>query len=298
MTTPPPRPDQRDLPELDAEQEIDVRRYWNLLATRWWLLAGGVLAGLFVGYLVSIGGGNVYEAKALLYLGQPLTPSGGPIQSLATNPNTVNEIVRSEDVITQAASRAGLPVRKVRNNLSTQTITGTKSQVKSGQAPLYEIKLTGTAPTKTSLAALSIARQVIARTAGYPEVKLKAIKINLSSISKQLVSNQQRLNVINAVLRNAGSLAPLDRLVLVTQLSTATDQRAGLLSTQGTLQQQAALAQNVELPRILGRPQPVRATARSTRGSMLVGALIGLLLGALAAFLWDPVTRRLGRSTA
>src|SRR6266498_3301693 len=122
MTQAPERQDRRDLPELDAEQEIDIRRYWNLLAARWWLLAVGVLAGLLIGYLVSIGGGNVYEAKALLYLGQPLTPSGGPILSLATNPNTVNEIVRSEDVITQAASRAGLPVRKVRNNLSTQTI--------------------------------------------------------------------------------------------------------------------------------------------------------------------------------
>lgn len=296
MTTPSTRSDQRDLPELDAEQEIDVRRYWSLLAARWWLLAVGVLAGLLIGYLVSIGGGNVWEAKALLYLGQPMTPSGGPLQSLATNPNTVNELVRSEDVISQAAARAGLPLRQVRNHVSTQTITGTKSQVKSGQVPLYEITLTGHAPTKTAVATLSIARQVVARTSGYPEVKLKAVKITLASISKQLVTNQQRLNGINSALRNASSLAPLDRLVLVTQLDTATSQRAGLLSTQGTLQQQQALAQNVELPRILGRPQPIRTTARSTRGSMLVGALIGLLLGAFAAFLWDPVTRRLGRA--
>jgi hypothetical protein len=299
MTTAPPRPDQRDLPELDAEQEIDLRRYWTLLVARWWLLAGGILAGLFIGYLASIGGGNVYEAKALLYLGQPLSISGGtPLQGLATNPKTVDEVVHSEDVVSQAASRAALPVRQVRNNVSTQTIAGTKSQVKSGQTPLYEITLTGHHPTKTALAALSIARQVVGKTAGYPKVKLKAIEADLASIASQLQANAVRQRSINTALRNAVGLAPLDRLVLVQQQATAIDQRAGLISTQGTLQQQKSLAENVELPRIIGRPQPIRTTARSTRGSMLVGALIGLLLGALAAFLWDPVMRRVGRNQA
>jgi gas vesicle protein len=37
-------------------------------------------------------------------------------------------------------------------------------------------------------------------------------------------------------------------------------------------------------------------SARSTRSSLIIGGLIGLLLGTLAALLWDPVVERRLRS--
>src|SRR5581483_7163948 len=102
MTTPAP-------PELDAEQEIDVRRYGALLAARWWLLAAGAVAGIVVGYLLALGGGTVWKAQALMTLGQPYTPSfGAPVQSYGTNPRAVNEIVRSESALKQAARVSGM----------------------------------------------------------------------------------------------------------------------------------------------------------------------------------------------
>jgi gas vesicle protein len=35
-----------------------------------------------------------------------------------------------------------------------------------------------------------------------------------------------------------------------------------------------------------------KITARSRRNTVLIGALIGLILGAIAALLWDPVAAR------
>src|SRR5918992_5266721 len=99
----------RPAPELDVEQEVDLGRYASAVAARWWLPLLGLLAGVVVGYLLSLGGGQVYRAEALLYLGQPFSPSGSsPVQSLATNPRTVGEIVRSEAALREAAAEADL----------------------------------------------------------------------------------------------------------------------------------------------------------------------------------------------
>ena len=63
---------ERELPDLDAEESVDLRRHWVAITTHWWLPVIGVVAGVIVGYLISLGGAQVYKAKATVYLGQPL----------------------------------------------------------------------------------------------------------------------------------------------------------------------------------------------------------------------------------
>jgi uncharacterized protein involved in exopolysaccharide biosynthesis len=83
-------PRERPQPDVDAEEELELGRYWDALITRWWLPLVGLVAGIAIGYLLSLGGHQVYQAKSTIYLGQPLNPTGtGQIQSLATNPSTV-----------------------------------------------------------------------------------------------------------------------------------------------------------------------------------------------------------------
>src|ERR687898_2998506 len=97
-------------PELSEEQEVDLSSGWQRLKERWWLPVGGVVVGAIVGIALALSSGSVWRAETLLYLGQPFAPlGGGQIQSLATNPRTVGEIVRSASAL-QAASRAsGIP---------------------------------------------------------------------------------------------------------------------------------------------------------------------------------------------
>src|SRR3712207_249955 len=94
--------------ELDAEQEVDLGRYASAVAARWWLPLLGLVIGVALGYLASVGGRDVYRAQALVYLGVPLSPGGAPVQSLATNPATVRELVRSEPVVRRVARATGL----------------------------------------------------------------------------------------------------------------------------------------------------------------------------------------------
>jgi uncharacterized protein involved in exopolysaccharide biosynthesis len=54
-------------------------------------------------------------------------------------------------------------------------------------------------------------------------------------------------------------------------------------------------AQQIERPQVLTRAAAVKTTARSRRNSVVVAAFLGLVLGVIAALVWEPVVRRARR---
>jgi hypothetical protein len=52
------------------------------------------------------------------------------------------------------------------------------------------------------------------------------------------------------------------------------------------------LATKVESPYVFAHAASNKVTARSRRNTVVIAALIGLILGALAALLWDGVAAR------
>src|SRR3990170_5550602 len=96
--------------ELEDEQEVDLSSVWQRLKVRWWLPIGCLLVGVVIGIALAVSGGSVWRAQTIVYLGQPFAPlGGGQIQSLATNPRTVGEIIRSETAIKRASAVSGIP---------------------------------------------------------------------------------------------------------------------------------------------------------------------------------------------
>src|SRR6266700_1012467 len=236
--------DRRPLPQLEDEQEINFRKYWGTIWARWWLPAGGLLAGLIVGYIVAIGSGKVWDANALLYLGQPTTLNGGAaLISLNTNPSLVDKVVHGQEAIALAAAKSGIPVSRLKSEISTQTITGSKNVIKTGQVPLYQITVSDRAPGKTRLAALSLAHSVLGQISGYANTKLSTFTTELKSIKLQLHTNQDRINHLNAAVKLARrtGVSYLNQLVLVSDLDNAITERGTLLTDQGTAEQEIAL---------------------------------------------------------
>jgi uncharacterized protein involved in exopolysaccharide biosynthesis len=290
--------DKRPLPQIEDEQEINFRKYWRKIGLRWWLPAGGLLAGLIIGYLVALGSGKVWEANSLLYLGQPTTLTGSAsLMSLNTNPSVVDKIVHGQTAIAIASARSGIPVSRLRSEISTQTITGSKNLIKTGQVPLYQITVTDRAPGRTRIAARSLSNTVIGEIGGFAATKIRTFSAELRSIKGQLAANQDRINHLNAAVKAARAQGAnqFDQLVLVSDLDNAIAERGTLLTDQGTTQQEIALAKDVEAPKIVQAPNPTKTTARSTRTSMIIGALIGLILGIIAALVWEPLTARFNR---
>jgi uncharacterized protein involved in exopolysaccharide biosynthesis len=278
-------------PELDVEQEIDFRRWRESIVARWWLPAAGLVAGIVLGLLVSIGGAQVYQAKALISLGQPFSPGGGAIQSFATNPRAVGEIVRSESAIKQAAHAGGMRPGQLRGKVSSAQVGVGSGAGARLAVPLVELSVQGSKPAKVERAANELAKIVVARTSTpYVGTKIKGFTEQLTSLQEQLNVLAPRITALEREVGNT-SLAPLDRLLLATQLDNAQQRRGQLINTQSLVQQELALAQNVESAKVIQEAAAVKTTARSRRNSVLVGALIGLILGLVAALVADAAVR-------
>ena len=289
--------------DLDAEREVDLRSAWERITARWWLPVGGLVLGAILGVLVSVGSGDVYKAETLIYLGQPFTPAGGgQLQSLQTNPKTVSEIVRSEAAIKTAATAAGMRPAQLRGNV-TSTAVVQPGQVARNFTPLVQIEVRGPTKAKAEKASNSFANTVVGQVVPYITQKMKLLEAQIANDEQQLTEIATRIDAANEQQRIASAdkgLSLAEKLLVSTNSNAtvnAAEQRRGtVLQDLNSARQLHSLAENVELSRVVQPAVAVRASATSRRNAAVVGALAGLLLGALAAVVADPWLRR--RSTA
>jgi uncharacterized protein involved in exopolysaccharide biosynthesis len=292
--TEPPRT-RRELPELEEEREVDLGRYWNTIAAHWWLPAAGLAIGIAIGFLISIGGKQVYQAKATVYLGQPLSQSGTQVQSQATNPSTVRQIVTAPATIDAVARKVGLRPNQLRGHVSTQAVSGAITRL--GQNPLVSITVTGHLRGKIAGAANTLAQMVVnsPALAGYAKTKIANLEKLVHDEQASLAYIDQSTKTLQAALRKSSGLSTPERLILLGQLNGLIQQRLSIVDQLSSNQQQLALAEDVEKPQINTRAVAAKTTARSRRNTIVVAALIGLLLGLIAALLWEPLTRAVRR---
>jgi uncharacterized protein involved in exopolysaccharide biosynthesis len=281
-------------PELDAEREVDLARYWWAIVARWWLVAIGIAVGILIGYLVSLGGGRVFRATSTVYLGQPLSPNANTqIQGLPTNPSVVGQIVRSEAVVRSVAGAVGVDPGELRAGISTRAVTGAVTRV--GQTQLVEVSVRGPWRRQSADAANRLADQVVERVSGYPSAKIELLEAQLADARSQIETLGDQIEQYREAAEDP-SLSGTDRLVAIGLLGDAQEElvRVQELVTQAELS--VALARDVEHARVVTPASATRVAARSRGSSLVVGAVVGLLAGVLAALAWDPVRSRLGRS--
>ena len=106
----------------------------------------------------------------------------------------------------------------------------------------------------------------------------------IASFRKQIGFDEKQIASINDALKNP-SVSFTDRLVLVQQLRPL---QLDMISATQLLRQ----AQQVEEPKVLTFASAQKVTARSRRNSVVVAALVGLLLGIVAALVWDAYAAR------
>jgi hypothetical protein len=90
---------------------------------------------------------------------------------------------------------------------------------------------------------------------------------------------------------------PLDQRLLLSAnlnsvITTADARRTALQDDLFEARQLLNLAESVESSRVVEPAAAVKTTARSSRTSFLIGALIGLLLGAVVALALEPIAAR------
>ena len=257
----------------EAEQEVDFGRYRRLIAARWWVPAAGLVVGAVIGYLVALGGSQVFKATATLYLGQPYSASGTQqLQAAQTNPSTVKQIAHAESVIALAASQCKAKPSFFRGGISTQSVAG--SIAKNGQTPLVALTVQSRKRKVASCAANAVAATVVEKLSKYASQKIK-------NFEQQIATYDADIKTINDAL-GAGAVSSTDKLILLQRL---TNDQQNKLATSQLLSE----AIQVEKPYVLAGAHATRVTARSRRNSVVVAALIGLVLGAIVALMWDGV---------
>ena len=265
----------------DAEQEVDLGRYWSAIVARWWLPLLGLIVGAVIGYVVSVGGKQVWRASTTLFLGAPYSVIGSvPLQGPQTNPSTVNTIARAEDSIQRAAVRAGMRASELRGNVSTKTIsTGAATSTGTTRTtnPLVRITVQASTRRKAQVAANALSAIVVDKLAPYTDRKIQ-------NLNERIAADQDEIDAIKRQI--GGSSDATAKAVFGVHL-------ADVLDDQLQARQLLIQAQEIERPRVLTRAAGVKTTARSKRNSVVVAAFLGFVIGLIAALAWEPlVTRR------
>lgn len=288
-------------PRLDselAEEEVDLASAWRRLTLRWWLPVGGLLAGAVVGVMLALSGGAVWRAETIVYLGQPFAAlGGGQIQSLATNPRTVGEIVRSERVLQDVSEETGIPVAKLRASISTRELVATGQA--RGINPLVEIAVKGKQPRRLEAAADALAARVVENVSRFVVEKTTLLEEQVTQGEAQLEAVKARIRLAQeqqAEVISSRTLPLAERLLLTaslnSEIATADARRAAIQERLFQVRQLLNQAENVEASRVVERAAAAKTSARSSGTSLLVGALVGLLLGAIAALAVEPIAAR------
>lgn len=268
-----------DAPDLDAEAEVDLGRYSRALLARWWLLLVGLVVGAVVGYLTTLGGTQFYRAHAVVYMGQPLGAGQAPLQSLNTNPSTARAIVTSEAAIRRVAARTGMAANRLRSGTSVTAVQG--SVPKLGQTPLIQVTVKGPVRGQVARSANALANLLAA------QLSTGALK-KIAIYEQQVKSDSDGLAIVNDALTKS-DLSTTDKILLQ-------GRQQGLQSDKTLTAQLLISAQTVEAARVITPAAAEKTSARNHRNSTAVGALIGLILGGIAALLWDPIVRARRRS--
>jgi uncharacterized protein involved in exopolysaccharide biosynthesis len=272
-----PAPPQRGL-DPEAEQEVDFARYVRLLGARWWLLAAGLVVGAVIGYLISLGGAQVYSATATVYLGQPLSPTGGSsVNTPQTNPSAVGTAIQSQSVQNTVANKCNTSPATFRKGISTQAIA--TGAAKNGTAinPLVKISVQSKKGKVAACAANALADVAVQKLGVYAAATVKTLQAHIAFDNADI----KKIQIATA----NPNISDTNKLLLQTFLHQ--DQLDKTTNAQLLL-----LAKTVESPYVFTRAASHQITARSRRNTVVISALIGLILGALVALLWEPVAER------
>jgi hypothetical protein len=266
-------------PELEGEADVELGRYAAAVAARWWLPLLGLLVGLIAGWVISVGGEDVYRASALIDMGTPLSPSGAPLPSIAPAAGDVREIVASEAAIRRAARESGVAARDLRGAVSVQRASGARGE----EPTLVNVRVDGDAPGRAARAANELARVAVAGIgSGYIAAKIRNLEAQIAAANAELRS----------IDRSLDALLARDDLASITAAAVLQQRRTSVEQTKLDRQNLLSLAESVERPRIVEPAVARKVTAQSRRNQLVVAGAIGLLLGILAALLWEPLVRR------
>jgi hypothetical protein len=280
--------------DLEAEQEIDLGRIWRSTIARWWLPLLGLVVGAIIGLLVSLGGGKQWKATGEVYLGQPLgVGSSSPVSSAPTSLGLATAYINSLYALRHASKASGVPVSRLNGKITVKPILGLTGTKIGQPAPLMLISVTASKAKEAQKAAEDLSKLVVAQFQPFASQKVAIIQDRLTQEEAQIGDINRRLAEAQDAMVAAAKAGGNSQNVInwSTIVATLSNQRFASQSDITSAKQSIAQARGVEAPRIVSPALSANQGGPSRRSGVLIGAIIGFVLGLLAAILWDPVAR-------
>lgn len=279
----------------DTRDEIDLAGYAHRLVARWWLIALCVAAAVGIAILQAqdSGGQRTWEGRTLVYLGQPVTPTGQPATNApAAQPLFAQQIVRAPAAIEAAATAAGLKPGQLAGRISIQGASGTTG-TRTQPAPYVNVVVRGPWGAKqVAAASQSFADEIVKQGGAYQadkRTRLQGTADNLqkriNQILQQRDNNQQRIENI----QNDPNLSASEKLIAITAASGSiqSSQTLEFQLSQQLLDAQSQLASITynEEPRVISPARGSRVDVTSRQANLVVAVILGLVAGVVITLL-------------
>jgi hypothetical protein len=289
----------------DTRDEIDLAGYATRLAARWWIVALAVAASVGIAILqAQEDTRRTWEGRTLIYLGQPVTPTGQPASNApAAQPLFAQQVVRAPAALQAAAEAAGLGPNAINGRVSIQGASGTVG-TRNQPAPYVNVVVRGPwGAQQAAAASQSLGEEIVKQAGAYQEDKrtrLDRVESSLQERIEGLQADREQARQNLADIADDRTLTPLERIALqapIADLIQSSNTLEFQLSQQ-LLDAQAQLAsiQFNEAPRVVQEARGSRVDVTSRQANLVVAVILGLVAGVILALLsfvvWPPGGRR------
>src|SRR6478752_347488 len=140
----------------DRDGEVRISEYAGRVVRNWYVVLISVVVAVLLVVLHSVGTGKQAQGQATVFLGTPLTPTGGQAQlnTVVANPTSATAYLHTQSVLDAAAQKAGIKSGSaLRNHLSVVALQSTTTKT-TGGTPNMQITVRGPYDTSSATAAV------------------------------------------------------------------------------------------------------------------------------------------------
>ena len=271
------------------DREITIRDYLNVAWSGRWLILVTTVLGIIVGILVSVARPSAYTASARVYLGQPTSINGVPIQTPFTSSQTATGALDLTALADGVAQKMGVARSVIRGHVHVSSPPGLSTA--NPAPPVLIVSGSNPRPAMAVVITNQLANAVVTQTGAQYMLAENVLTAQATQAQSQVRSLNARVDALQTRMAGAGASNASDAVALATDTQ--------LLNTAQTVVANAQLAlaktREAESPRVLSQAYSATSsnTAPKRLQSIALAGLVGFLLGLIATFVWrgSPAAR-------
>lgn len=266
---------------MDVDREITIRDYFDVAWSGRWLILATTVVGIIVGILISVAHHGAYNATARVFMGQPTSSTGNPLESPFTSPQTATQALDMTALSDTVAHSLGVSDATVSGHVkvglpSTVTATGTA-------IPVLLVTASNAHPATAIAIANQFANAVVTDTGAQYTLAAQTLAGQVATYQATLKQLNTQIDALKSGSAASAALTADIQLAAATQTNLANAQLA-LATTRQT-----------SVPHVLAQAYSASTTNTAPKRleSVVLAGLVGFLLGVIATFIWrgSPATR-------